>query len=131
MTRGRSEHLSVLLLLAATLGVGCGGGNSRSGDGGYSTAASIASALNTKGVGCNDFTIDSSGELFTREQGSCTAHGERVTIRTFATANAQANWTKAAAQFGGVHVVGDRWAVSPDTQATAEQIKTAIGGTIR
>ena len=119
-------RLVPLLLLTA---VACGGGAGKTRS--YSTAQRLADVL-ASAVGCNDFALDSSGELFTREQGSCTTRqGEELTIRTFATDEAEANWSKAAAQFGGIDVSGPRWVVTPEKQTTAEQIAAVLGGTVR
>lgn len=120
-----ARRLAGLVLVFAA---GCGSGSKSPA---VPSATELAASLNDHGFTCTGFTLDTSGELFTREQGTCTAGSEAVTVYTFATDDAQANWTKAAAQFGGVRVTGERWVVAPEKQATAERVQEALGGTVR
>jgi hypothetical protein len=40
------------------------------------------------------------------------------------------DWLRVAQGFGGIYVVGQLWIASVDTQADAQVVQSAIGGTI-
>jgi hypothetical protein len=67
--------------------------------------------------------------MFAREEGNCTRvrDGSSVDIASFAS---QDNWLRVAQGFGGIYVVGQLWIASVDTQADAQAVQSAIGGTI-
>jgi hypothetical protein len=81
-------------------------------------------------IGCTGYS-SMSPTLFAREEGSCTLNGDDLDIVTFSTTANEDNWTKAASSFGGgVIVKGSLWAVGTGSQASAEAVKTKLGGTI-
>ena len=115
--------VAVALALAA-----CGGA-----DGGaesYQTLDDLVQAMKDGGVECTGLDADSQGNLI-REGGSCEVGSEQVAVYTFGSDESLDNWFKVANAFGGIHVVGDRWVVSPEKQDTAEDIQEAIGGEVR
>jgi hypothetical protein len=70
--------------------------------------------------------------MFAREEGNCTLvrDGSSVDIASFASQDNQHNWLRVAQGFGGIYVVGQLWIASVDTQADAQAVQSAIGGTI-
>jgi hypothetical protein len=82
-------------------------------------------------LGCSGFTQGTQIELFVREQGDCQFDGATVTLHTFTTGDAAASWLQVAQNFGGIYVVGDRWAISVDTQDKANAVRAKLGGDIR
>lgn len=112
-----------LVLVALLALAGCGG----DGDS-VPTVDGLAGRL-----GCTELVIESDAtqrELGAREQGSCRLGGETVTILTYNTTAARDGADEIARHFGGIAVLGDRWTVRADTDATARQVQAALGGTL-
>lgn len=81
-------------------------------------------------TGCTGYS-SASPTMFAREEGSCTFNGDDLDIVTFSTTANEDNWIKAASSFGGgVIVKGSLWAVGTGSQASAEAVKTKLGGMI-
>lgn len=84
-------------------------------------------------IGCTDVeaSTGSQMELGAREEVTCSLGDERLTILTYASNEPRDTAQEIAANFGGITVLGDRFAVRVDTQATAERVQEAVGGEIR
>jgi hypothetical protein len=81
--------------------------------------------------GCHGYAATEAA-LYAREQGQCTlGDGDTADIATFSTEQAARNYLTVAQGFGGVYVTGSLWIVQVDTQADAEEVQHALGGTIR
>lgn len=120
----RTAALVVTGSLAVAVLAGCGGG-SGGGDGSATSPETLAAK-----IGCA-YSAQSPG-LFAREEGSCAMGDSDFDVVTFGSGAAKGRWLKFASEFGGgVLVVGSDWIVSVDTQAQAEQVRQAVGGTIR
>jgi hypothetical protein len=104
--------------------------------GGATTPPSVA-ALGQK-LGCFSAPVVSPppNELFTRETATCDFQmpdqsSQSATLYTFATAEAQANWTKMASQFGGVRVDGTLWTAALDGQVAGATAQKRLGGVLK
>lgn len=123
----------VLVLIAVAL---LAGGSVTAGlllrDGGSGGASAESLAALSARLGCTGLEQETEQtELFVREQGRCQFSGGTVTLYTFNSDEAQAGWVDVAARFGGVMVVGQRWAVSVVTPAAGDQVRAKIGGQVR
>lgn len=102
---------------------------------GTATPPSVA-ALGQK-LGCFSAPVTSQPtELFAREDADCDFQmddqsSQRATLYTFATAEAQANWTKMASQFGGVRVDGKLWTVTLGGQVAGATAQKRLGGVLK
>jgi hypothetical protein len=116
------SKLVVAATVAAVLAfaAGCGGGAS-------SGPPPSPSSLSAKIPGCIGYAAISP-TLYAREEGGCTLNGDQLDIVTFTTSAAEDNWVKVASQFGGILVRGDRWVVGTGSQASADAVKAALGG---
>lgn len=133
--------------LAALLVGGCGL-NPRSGDGdtapaGHHGATSptspttgAAPSLPTRfftvqelaaTVGC-EATIEGKAADF--RQATCTMSGEKFVFVDFDTAEGQREWLDYAIMYGGVYLVGERWALSGRTKDYLETLLPTLGGKI-
>jgi hypothetical protein len=113
---------AVLVALALA---GCSSGGGSGGDG-ATTAASLGAKL-----GCTVQESEGDNQLFTREDVTCSYSGETVNIVTFASDEAKASYLEAAGGFGGIYVEGPDWVVGVEAQATAQNVRGALGGMIR
>lgn len=80
-------------------------------------------------IGCTGYS-SISPTLFAREEGNCSLNDSSVDIVTFSTGSNEDNWIKAASSFGGIIVKGTLWAVGAENQASADQVKSRLGGSI-
>lgn len=113
-----------VLVVATLVLTGCGGG----GGGKPPTVQALAAK-----VGCTGLTIEADNaqrELGAREEGSCKMAADDLTILTYNTNSARDGANRIAKEFGGIAVLGDRWTVRVDTDAAAQRVKAALGGTI-
>jgi hypothetical protein len=122
------KHLRIVTggLAAAALLTACGGS---------ATPPSVA-ALGQK-LGCFSAPVTSQPtEMFAREDADCNFQmddqsSQRATLYTFATAEAQANWTKMANAYGGVRVDGKLWTVTLDGQVAGATAQKRLGGVLK
>jgi hypothetical protein len=63
-------------------------------------------------------------------QASCTAAGARFVLLDFDTAKAQRAWLDEAIPYGGVYLVGDRWALSGESALYLRNLQVTLGGAI-
>ena len=103
----------------------CGGG---SGSSNSITVTSLATKL-----GCTGLAIEAENtqrEIGAREEGACTHSGDKVTILTYHTNSARDAANSIAKESGGIAVLGDRWTVRVNTDASAKAVKAKLGGTL-
>jgi hypothetical protein len=108
VTHGR--WLGPLLAAAALLLVG-------------GSAASIGTDARPVAVGCAA-RISLTGADF--RQATCLD----VVLLDFATAEGQRAWLDAAEPYGGVYLVGERWALSGNSAERIQTLQATLGGTI-
>jgi hypothetical protein len=120
------RKVAALTIVAGTL-TACGG----------ATAPPSVAALGQK-LGCFSAPVVSPppNELFTRETATCDfsmpdQSSQSATLYTFATAEAQANWTKMANAYGGVRVDGKLWTVALDGQVAGATAQKRLGGVLK
>lgn len=63
-------------------------------------------------------------------QGNCTKDGESIVLLDFETAENQKLWLGDAIAFGGIYLVGDRWALSGVSKEYMESLSKTLGGTV-
>lgn len=108
------------LLAAATLG-GCSGGDSP----GIESGSDVADL-----IGCTGFEA-TSDEIFVTEGGPCDLDGLPVSVYYFADTDARDSYIDVGSDFGGLYLVGDRWAVETDgDRAALESLRENVGGEI-
>jgi hypothetical protein len=66
-------------------------------------------------------------ELFTSDEGYCGS----TSVAWFSSSKLLNSWLEVAEAFGGVYVVGDRWALTLDSPTAARQVQARVGGTVR
>jgi len=134
-SRHRLSAVPVLVAVAVLLG-GCGGTDAAPPANESEKAATTTSSepaprhtveqLATK-LGC---TPKFRGPTKGFRQASCMKDGEPVLLFDFETAEGQHTWLDNAISFGGVYLVGDRWAVSGVSEKYMEQLSKTLGGTV-
>jgi hypothetical protein len=78
-------------------------------------------------VGC---TATFRGKTKGFRQGECTKDGKPYVILDFTDADNQAAWLDNAISFGGVFLVGDRWALSAVSKEYLQSLSKTLGGTV-
>jgi hypothetical protein len=63
-------------------------------------------------------------------QARCTAAGTDFVLLDFDTAEGQRAWLDLAVAYGGVYLVGNRWALSGKSKEYLETLRNTLGGTI-
>jgi hypothetical protein len=127
MRHTRAASVAIAAAIAATL-TACGGGSTAST--GTATTTPHPGSLAARIDGCRGYAATETS-YFAREEGQCSLRdGQTADIATFADQANEDNYLKVAQSFGGVYVTGDRWIVQVDSQADAQQIQQALGGTI-
>jgi hypothetical protein len=125
----RSALLSATVLVVA--GCGSGDGGSTSGVD-YTSASSIATALNAGGFSCTAGTPEPAA-IGPTQAGSCQHDGAQVQVATFASAAMMAKAMTALTAVGGLgngYVRGDTWIVTPGSAANAPAAQKILGGTV-
>lgn len=80
-----------------------------------------------KAMGC---TAKITNEVADYRQASC-AHGEaRYQFLSFTTDDGKRAWLEAAKEYGGVYLVGNRWALSTEPKEDLATARNRLGGTI-
>ena len=134
---------AAMVAVAVIALAGCGGGAAESGatksgaangvD--YSSAQSIAAALDAGGFGCTGWTPNPAA-IGTKESGSCAHGGTNVTVSTFTSAAKMESLLESAKNaFGGKvsgpSVQGPAWLVALDDEAQAPAVQKILGGSIK
>jgi hypothetical protein len=122
------KHLRIVTggLAAAALLTACAG----------SAAPPSVTALGQK-LGCfSTPEVLQQTELFARETATCgfqmdDQSSQHAVITTFATPDAQTNYTKIASQYGGVRVDGKLWTVGLDGQVAGATAQKRLGGVLK
>jgi len=65
--------------------------------------------------------------LFTADEGYCGS----ISVAWFSSSKLRDSWLEVAEAFGGVYVVGDRWAVTLDSPVVARQVQARLGGMVK
>lgn len=126
---------TVLLLLTAsalTL-TACGGGGSGTADGvDYTSASSIAQALDKGGFACTGWTPNTQ-VVGAREDGTCDHTADQsVSVTTFESADQMKTINEATSSLAsGVYVRGDKWQVNVADADQASQVQKIIGGDVK
>lgn len=122
--------LACLTLLALTA---CGGGSSSGGTAkgiDYTSAQSIAVALDKGGFTCTGYTPNKE-VLMAREEGTCDHDDSTVSITIYQSKDQRLKVEKAfEALASGIPVRGDAWAISTDSKADAVQVQKIVGGQV-
>ncbi|WP_405922707.1 hypothetical protein [Streptomyces sp. NBC_00035] len=79
-------------------------------------------------VGCGK--LEEPGKLLDYRQGMCEAAGSEYVLLTFETAAGQREWLQVSQMYGGVYLVGNRWALSATPRSAMEAARDKLGGTI-
>lgn len=107
--------------------VGCGGGGASK----PPTVQSLVDRMAEKSVNCTGLEMETGQrELGSREEGSCDLEGETLFLHIHNDNEGRDLANSIALKFGGIAVLGDRWTVRTDTQATAERVQKALGGKV-
>jgi hypothetical protein len=143
-----NRRINAAFLSLSVLGVaGCGGGGGGNGTAksvDYTSASSIATALDANGFTCTAWTPEPSA-IGPKEAGNCQHDGTNVEVATYATADQMtadiaANDPGAPrlrqGRVGGLctgYVQGDTWMVTPGAgdRAQAAAVRKIVGGTIK
>jgi len=114
----RTPMLGLVILLL----VGCSSHATNPDRSGYGSPRELCTAMGAT------FAEETDGHaLFTSDEGYC---GDSATVSWFSSSKLRDSWLEAALAFGGVYVVGDRWALTLDSPAAARQVQARVGGTI-
>jgi hypothetical protein len=127
--------LAVMTTVAALLAGGCGaspgtdapaaGGHPGTAGGAPAYAFTVEQLATVLGCQAN-ITLRAADY----RQASCTAAGTRFVLLDFTTAKGQRDWLEEAESYGGVYLVGDRWALSGQSNDHMEHLRTMLGGNL-
>ncbi|MFI6338807.1 hypothetical protein [Streptomyces sp. NPDC050535] len=81
-----------------------------------------------KAVGCTK--PKEAGKTLDFRQGTCEADGAEYVLLTFDTPQGQRDWLDVSQMYGGVYLVGNRWALSANPRSAMEAARDGLGGTI-
>ncbi|MFD7917034.1 hypothetical protein ACFV30_41250 [Streptomyces sp. NPDC059752] len=121
----------VLATACALLTAGCGEGGGEPGAGGatprVTTAPSKTVQQLASEVGC---TAEITVRAADYRQATCkTAEADYVFV-DFDTSDGQRAWLDYAKMYGGIYLVGDRWALSAKSKEYMESVRATLGGTV-
>jgi hypothetical protein len=134
----RAGLLLPALAASALLAAGCGdpkaAGAARDGSAPPAGAATPrptprAYTVNELGaaVGCTPKVTSKAADY---RQAECTAAGIPYVLLDFDTAEGQRAWLDYAEMYGGIYLVGDRWALSAKSKEFMEQLSAKLGGKV-
>lgn len=86
------------------------------------TVAEMAAAL-----GCKPEPMVKAADF---RQVRCVSAKGKLVLLDFDTAEGQRGWLDAAAMYGGIYLVGNRWVLSADTVEYMETLRSQWGGVI-
>ncbi|MBB5783127.1 hypothetical protein [Nonomuraea jabiensis] len=136
---GRRDRGGLVLSLAVTSALtltGCGvqaeaGGGPKPA---VSTAAAGGNASRTYTVEQLAATIGCTAEITLKaldyRKGECTRDGIPYVFLDFVTAEGQREWLDYAEMYGGLYLVGDRWALSAKSKSFMQELSGKLGGKI-
>ncbi|MEW1847628.1 hypothetical protein AB0392_57545 [Nonomuraea angiospora] len=136
--RRRDRGVVVLSLVVASALTLTGCGVQAEADSGprsaASTAASGGKASRTytveqlaAAVGC---TAEITLKALDYRQGECTSNGIPYVFLDFVTAEGQREWLDYAQMYGGLYLVGDRWALSAESKSFMQELSGKLGGKV-
>ncbi|TMR91797.1 hypothetical protein [Nonomuraea basaltis] len=64
-------------------------------------------------------------------KGECTSDGVPYVFLDFDTAEGQREWLDYAGMYGGLYLVGDRWALSAKSKSFMQELSRKFGGTVQ
>jgi hypothetical protein len=111
------------LVVSVLILAGCSSHASTPDRSGYSSPRALCTAM-----GATFAEETDEHTLFTSDEGYC---GDAATVSWFASSKLRDSWLEAALAFGGVYVVGDRWALTLDSPTAARQVQARVGGTVK
>lgn len=79
-------------------------------------------------VGCAK--AEEGGKTLDYRQGVCKTADAEYVLLTFDTAKGQRDWLDISQMYGGVYLVGNRWALSASPRSAMEAARDKLGGTI-
>jgi len=79
-------------------------------------------------VGCAK--AEEAGKTLGYRQGVCESGGSEYVLLTFDTDEGQRDWLDVSQMYGGIYLVGDRWALSASPRSAMEAARDKLGGTI-
>lgn len=96
-----------------------------------STSSKPAQALTVQqladALGCQATLAGKAADF---RQATCIAAGAQFVLLDFDTVKSQRDWLDLAVSYGGVYLVGDRWALSGKSKEYLQTLQTTLGGTI-
>ncbi|MEV4359541.1 hypothetical protein [Nonomuraea sp. NPDC049625] len=135
----RRDHGGIVLSLAIASALtltGCGV-QAEAADGpksARSTAASGGNAPRTytveqlaAAIGC---TAEITLKALDYRQGECTSDGIPYVFLDFVTVEGQREWLDYAEMYGGLYLVGDRWALSAKSKSFMQELSRKLGGKV-
>ncbi|MFJ4831852.1 hypothetical protein ACIP79_18340 [Streptomyces sp. NPDC088747] len=81
-----------------------------------------------KAVGCTK--PKEAGKTLDFRQGTCKAAGADYVLLTFDTSKGQREWLDISQMYGGVYLVGNRWALSANPRSAMDTARERLGGAI-
>jgi hypothetical protein len=133
----RSKAALVAIALSALAGCGGAGDKAKSEPPkvDYTSAQSIASALDRSGFACTNWTPNPAA-IGPRDSGTCAHGATTVNVSTFSSKDQMTFLLESArrtfgAKASGPSVQGDTWLVALDDKTQAPEVKRILGGTIR
>ncbi|MFI9844889.1 hypothetical protein ACIHFD_48260 [Nonomuraea sp. NPDC051941] len=129
----RRDHGGIVLSLAIASALtltGCG----VQAEAARSTAASGGNAPRTytveqlaAAIGC---TAEITLKALDYRQGECTSDGIPYVFLDFVTVEGQREWLDYAEMYGGLYLVGDRWALSAKSTSFMQELSRKLGGKV-
>jgi hypothetical protein len=119
----------LLVPVVALVIAGCGSGSS-SQLGSVHSASQVIDYMGKHGLPCTNPT-QNKGVFFVREEYDCTLDGQDVTIDVWSSNDAIKTTSKALASLNSsAYVQGDKWTITPESDAEARKIQKVTGGTV-
>ncbi|MEV0388096.1 hypothetical protein [Nonomuraea sp. NPDC050643] len=78
-------------------------------------------------IGC---TAEITLKALDYRKGECTSDGIPYVFLDFQTEQGQREWLDYAEMYGGLYLVGDRWALSAKSKSFMQELSAKIGGTV-
>jgi hypothetical protein len=127
--RGNGVALSLLAIVSALALTG--GGVLAEEDDGPKNAGGIPRTYTVEqladAIGCRaEITL----KAMDYRKGECTSNGIPYVFLDFQTSLGQREWLDYAEMYGGLYLVGDRWALSAKSKSFMQELSGKIGGTV-
>jgi hypothetical protein len=128
--RGNGGVVLSLLAIASTLTlIGCGvqaeADDGPKNAGGISRTYTVEQLATT--IGC---TAEITLKALDYRKGECTRDGIPYVLLDFQTVQGQREWLDYAEMYGGLYLVGDRWALSAKSKSFMQELSKKLGGTV-